>query len=69
MVATPAINARCQVGMQNTRSLAVAKLAFIEKKLLELANLRDVLRRLVPACDQPQGESWPIIEQLKRDLA
>lgn len=54
---------------KETRSLAVAKLAFVEKKLLELAKLRDVLRRLVAACDQPHGKSCPIIEQLESDFA
>ena len=42
------------------RSLAVAKLALVEKKLLDLAKLRDVLRGLVAACDQPHGASCPI---------
>jgi MerR family transcriptional regulator, mercuric resistance operon regulatory protein len=51
------------------RSLAVAKLALVEKKLLDLAKLRDVLRGLVAACDQPHGASCPIIEQLESDTA
>jgi MerR family mercuric resistance operon transcriptional regulator len=51
------------------RSLAVAKLALIEKKLVDLAKLRDVLRGLVAACDQPHGASCPIIEQLESDTA
>jgi MerR family mercuric resistance operon transcriptional regulator len=51
------------------RSLAVAKLALIEKKLLDLAKLRDVLRGLVAACDQPHGASCPIIEQLETEIA
>jgi MerR family transcriptional regulator, mercuric resistance operon regulatory protein len=50
------------------RSLAVAKLALVEKKLLDLAKLRDVLRGLVAACDQPHGTSCPIIEQLETEL-
>jgi len=50
---------------KETRSLAVAKLALIEQKLLDLAGLRDVLRGLVAACDQPHGEACPIIEQLE----
>ncbi len=49
------------------RSLAVAKLALVEKKLLDLAKLRDVLRALVAACDQPHGASCPIIEQLESE--
>jgi MerR family mercuric resistance operon transcriptional regulator len=51
------------------RSLAVAKLALIEKKLSELAKLRDVLRDLVAACDQPHGSSCPIIQQLESETA
>jgi MerR family mercuric resistance operon transcriptional regulator len=51
------------------RTLAVAKLALVEKKLLELAKLRDVLRGLVAACDQPHGTSCPIIEQLESEIA
>jgi MerR family mercuric resistance operon transcriptional regulator len=51
------------------RSLAVAKLALVEKKLLDLAKLRDVLQGLVAACDQPHGASCPIIEQLENELA
>jgi MerR family transcriptional regulator, mercuric resistance operon regulatory protein len=50
------------------RSLAVAKLALVEKKLLDLARLRDVLQGLVAACDQPHGTSCPIIEQLESEL-
>jgi MerR family transcriptional regulator, mercuric resistance operon regulatory protein len=50
------------------RSLAVAKLALVEKKLLDLAKLRDVLRGLVAACDQPHGASCPIIEQLESEI-
>jgi hypothetical protein len=38
---------------KENRSLAAAKLALVEKKLSELARLRDVLRDLVAACDQP----------------
>jgi MerR family mercuric resistance operon transcriptional regulator len=51
------------------RSLAVAKLALVEEKLLDLAKLRDVLRGLVAACDQPHGASCPIIEQLETEIA
>jgi MerR family transcriptional regulator, mercuric resistance operon regulatory protein len=53
---------------KENRSLAVAKLALVEKKLAELARLRDVLRGLVAACDQPHGASCPIIEQLENGL-
>jgi len=49
------------------RSLAVAKLALVEKQLSHLAKLRDVLRGLVAACDQPHGTSCPIIEQLESE--
>ena len=41
------------------RSLAATKLALVEKKLVDLAKLRDVLRNLVAACDQPHGTSCP----------
>jgi MerR family mercuric resistance operon transcriptional regulator len=51
------------------RSLAVAKLALVEKRLLDLAKLRDVLQGLVAACDQPHGASCPIIEQLESEIA
>ncbi len=50
------------------RSLAAAKLALVEKKLLDLARLRDALQGLVAACDQPHGTSCPIIEQLESDI-
>ena len=50
---------------KETRALAVAKLAFVESKLVDLARLRDVLQDLVAACDQPHGASCPIIEQLQ----
>jgi hypothetical protein len=49
------------------RSLAASKLALVEKKLL--AKLRDVLKNLVAACDQPHGPSCPIIEQLENETA
>ena len=51
------------------RSLAAAKLAVVEKKLLDLARLRDVLQGLVAACDQPHGASCPIIDQLEGKFA
>ena len=54
---------------KETRALAVAKLALVESKLVELARLRDVLKDLVAACDQPHGASCPIIERLETELA
>jgi MerR family mercuric resistance operon transcriptional regulator len=54
---------------KETRVLAVAKLALVEKKLLDLARLRDVLKNLVAACDRPHGTSCPIIEQLESESA
>jgi MerR family mercuric resistance operon transcriptional regulator len=51
------------------RSLAVTKLALVEKKLLELSRLRDVLKGLVEACDQPHGTICPIVEQLESEIA
>jgi len=50
---------------KETRSLAVEKLALVEQKLVDLAQLRDVLRGLVAACDKPHGAACPIIEQLE----
>ena len=50
---------------KETRSLAAAKLTLIEQKLLDLVKLRDVLRELVAACDEPHGAACPIIEQLE----
>src|ERR1700730_5164207 len=43
-----------------TRSLAVAKFALVENKLVDLARLRDVLQGLVAACNQPHGTICPI---------
>lgn len=54
---------------KENRTLAAAKLALVERKLLDLAKLRDVLRGLVAACDQPHGMSCPIIEQLESEIA
>jgi MerR family mercuric resistance operon transcriptional regulator len=54
---------------KETRTLAVAKVAFVEGKLVELAHLRDVLRDLVAACEHPHGASCPIIERLETELA
>jgi MerR family mercuric resistance operon transcriptional regulator len=50
---------------KETRSLAVEKLTLVEQKLVDLAQLRDVLRGLVAACDKPHGTACPIIEQLE----
>lgn len=50
---------------QETRSLAAEKLALIEQKMSDLGRLRDALRVLVEACDQPHGACCPIIEQLE----
>jgi MerR family mercuric resistance operon transcriptional regulator len=52
-----------------TRSLAAAKLALVERKLTDLVKLRAVLQGLVAACDQPHGSICPIIEQLEGDFA
>jgi hypothetical protein len=41
------------------RSLAAAKLALVGKKLVDLAKLRDVLKHLVAACDQPKAVPAP----------
>jgi MerR family transcriptional regulator, mercuric resistance operon regulatory protein len=54
---------------KETRSLALEKLTLVERKLVDLARLRDVLRDLVAACDQPHGASCPIIEQLESGTA
>ena len=54
---------------KETRALAVAKLAVVESKLVDLARLRDVLRDLVAACDRPHGSTCPIIERLETELA
>ena len=54
---------------KENRSLALAKLALVESKLVDLARLRDVLQGLVAACDQPHGASCPIIEQLESEIA
>ena len=50
------------------RLLAATKLALVEKKLADLARLRDVLKNLVVACDEAHGASCPIIEQLEREV-
>jgi MerR family mercuric resistance operon transcriptional regulator len=63
------INIDAKGACKETRALAVAKLALVESKLIELARLRDVLRDLVAACDQPHGASCPIIERLETELA
>ncbi len=53
---------------KETRSLAAEKLALVESRLADLAKLRDVLKGLVAACDQPHRTSCPIIEQLEGDF-
>ena len=51
-----------------TRNLAARKLALIERKLSELANIRDSLAKLVRQCDRKLKRSTcPIIEILQRD--
>jgi len=50
------------------RSLASSKLALVEKMLVDSTRLRDVLKTLVAACDQPHGISCPIIEQLESEI-
>lgn len=54
---------------RENRSLAMSKLVLVEKKLVDLAKLRDVLRDLVTACDQPHGTNCPIIEQLESETS
>lgn len=54
-----------QGACKETRSMAAAKLALVDEKLLDLTRLRDALRTLVAACDQPHGTQCPIIEQLQ----
>ena len=54
-----------QGACEETRSMAAAKLALVEEKLLDLLKLRDALRTLIAACDQPHGAQCPIIEQLQ----
>ncbi|HEX3949880.1 MAG TPA: MerR family transcriptional regulator [Steroidobacteraceae bacterium] len=63
------INIDAKGACKETRALAVAKLALVESKLVELARLREVLQDLVAACDQPHGTSCPIIERLETELA
>ena len=53
---------------KESRSIAAEKLALVESKLVDLAKLRDVLKGLVAACDEPHGTSCPIIEQLEGDF-
>jgi MerR family mercuric resistance operon transcriptional regulator len=52
-----------------TRALAAAKLTLVEHKLSDLVILRDALRGLVLACDQPHGGNCPIIERLEGESA
>jgi MerR family transcriptional regulator, mercuric resistance operon regulatory protein len=53
------------VACKETRSLTAEKLALVESKLGDLARLRDVLRGLLAACDEPHGARCPIIEKLE----
>lgn len=52
----------------DTRELAAYKVSLIERKLLDLAAMRDALATLVHQCDigQPEGQC-PIISILARD--
>jgi MerR family transcriptional regulator, mercuric resistance operon regulatory protein len=50
-----------------TREVAARKLALIERKLSELANIRDSLAKLVGQCERNQGSACPIIEVLQGD--
>ena len=51
-----------------TRDLAARKLALLERKLSELANIRDSLAKLVGQCDSKlKRSSCPIIEILQGD--
>jgi MerR family transcriptional regulator, mercuric resistance operon regulatory protein len=52
-----------------TRDLAVRKLALIEQKISELANMRDALTKLVSQCDgKLKRGTCPIIEILQSDF-
>jgi MerR family transcriptional regulator, mercuric resistance operon regulatory protein len=52
----------------DTRELAAHKVALIERKLVDLAAMRDALAALVRQCDAGQVEaSCPIIRALSRD--
>jgi MerR family mercuric resistance operon transcriptional regulator len=52
-----------------TRDLAARKLALIEHKISELANIRDALSRLVSQCDRKlKRGTCPIIEILQSDF-
>jgi MerR family mercuric resistance operon transcriptional regulator len=55
------------VSLPPKRARAVEKLALIQSKLVDVARLRDVLRGLAAACDQPHGAICPIIEQLEAE--
>jgi MerR family transcriptional regulator, mercuric resistance operon regulatory protein len=51
-----------------TRDLAARKLALIERKISELANMRDALSKLVGRCDRKLWSGvCPIIEILQWD--
>ena len=51
----------------NTRELGAHKIALIERKLADLAAMRDALSALVHQCDRGEGEtSCPIIRALEQ---
>ena len=51
-----------------TRDLATRKLALIEQKISELANMRDALSKLVSRCDgRLKRDGCPILEVLQWD--
>jgi MerR family mercuric resistance operon transcriptional regulator len=53
---------------RETRALAVRKLALIEKKMVDLAALRQILGALVQECDAGDGgAACPIIDVLNRE--
>lgn len=57
-----------EAGSADTRELAAHKVALIERKLIDLAAMRDALSALVRQCDTGQVEtSCPIIRALARD--
>ena len=50
-----------------TRELAVHKLALIERKLTDLAAIREALAALVAKCDPGDNPACPIIQVLSHD--
>jgi DNA-binding transcriptional MerR regulator len=51
---------------EEVRAAARAKLADVEAKLEQLADVRRALRTLVRTCDKGQGRSCPILEALDK---